>query len=243
MAIDCENCPLRGLSAFRKMSADEVRFTRQFKTGELRVDAGTTLLLEGSNAPQLYTALSGMGLRSKTTADGERQVLNFVLPGDFIGLQAGVMGEMQHNVEAVTSMRLCVFRRSDLWKLYEDQTERAFDLTWLAANEERFLGEALATVGQRPAVERVAWAFMHLFRRLQALNLGDGDNAVPLPYRQQDLADALGLSLVHTNKTLAKLRERQLVSWSSGTLRIPDPDALAALADVSAEPPHPRPLI
>lgn len=72
-------------------------------------------------------------------------------------------------------------------------------------------GEALATVSQRTAQERVAWALLRVFRRLRFLKLGNG-RSVPFPYRQQDLSDALGLSLVHTNKTLAALREKQLVS-------------------------------
>jgi CRP/FNR family transcriptional regulator len=243
MPTSCHTCPLRASDATCEMSAEEVRFMEQFKTGELRVDPGTTLLLEDSSAPQLYTALDGMGLRYKTTKDGERQVLNFVLPGDFIGLQAGIMGEMTHSVEATTAMTLCVFRRRDVWKLFQTQPERAFDITWLAASEERFLGEALATIGQRPAIARVAWALMQLFRRLSALNLAKEDMTVPLPYRQQDLADALGLSLVHTNKTLKALRERQLVTWSDGHLRITNIAGLAALADVPATPSPPRPLI
>jgi CRP-like cAMP-binding protein len=225
------------------MSPDEVAFMERFKSGELHVEPGTTILMQGSTSPQLYTALHGMGLRHKTTRNGERQVLNFVFPGDFIGLQAGLIGEMQHSVEATTEMTLCVFRRSDLWKVFQSYPSRAFDLTWLAAMEERFMGEALATVGQRSARERVAWALVRLHRRLDALGFGLGGNAVSLPYRQQDLADALGLSLVHTNKTLRYLRERQLAHWSEGRLRIPDPKGLAELADVDPGGERVRPLI
>ena len=98
-------------------------------------------------------------------------------------------------------------------------------------------------MGQRPAIERVAWAFMHLFRRIDALGLAEGRDTIPLPFRQQDLADALGLSLVHTNKTLAKLRERQVATWSGGLLRISNLEALSRIAAVSPAPPSPRPLI
>lgn len=215
----------------------------RFKAGELKVDAGTTILMQGSTSPQLFTALRGMGLRHKMTRDGSRQVLNFVLPGDFIGLQSGLIGDMQHSVEATTAMTLCVFRREDLWKLFQTHPSRAFDLTWLASLEERFLGEAVTTVGQRPAIERVAWALARMFGRLQALGLGMDDHAVPLPYRQQDLADALGLSLVHTNKTLRVLRERQILRWTDGVLRVSDPKRLFAAADLDAGGAARRPLI
>jgi CRP/FNR family transcriptional regulator, anaerobic regulatory protein len=243
MPIRCRDCPLRQRDCFLDFSADEVAFMERFKSGELHVDPGTTILMQGSTSPQLYTALSGMGLRHKTTRDGARQVLNFVLPGDFIGLQAGLIGDMQHSVEATTAMTLCVFRRDDLWKLFQSYPSRAFDLTWLVAMEERFLGEAITAVGQRPAIERVAWALARLFRRIQALGAGLDENAVPLPYRQQDLADALGLSLVHTNKTLRMLRERQVLRWTDGILRVADPQRLFTAADLDGAGVRRRPLL
>lgn len=57
-----------------------------FKMGELVVDPGATILMEGSNSPQLYTVLRGQGVRYKTLPNGRRQVINFLFPGDFTGL-------------------------------------------------------------------------------------------------------------------------------------------------------------
>ncbi len=238
----CTRCPLRPKRLFKDFSKNTLDFMTRFKVGELTVDAGTPLLSEGSSTPQLYTALRGMGLRYKTLENGERQVLSFVMPGDFIGLQAGVMGEMQHSVESTTAMVLCVFDRSALWQLYRDEPQRAFDLTWVAAIEEHFLGESLASLGRRTGSERVAWALVRLYIHLSALDLRDGDG-VPLPYRQQDLADALGLSLVHTNKTLGAFRQTGLLSWKDGVLRLPGFRRLAAIAGVDPEAEPVRPLI
>ncbi|MHA7876732.1 Crp/Fnr family transcriptional regulator [Roseivivax sp.] len=241
MTTKCTQCPLRGLELFKPMSDREVGFMERFKVGEMTVQAGTPLMSEGSNSPQLFTALSGFGLRYTLLADGRRQVLSFILPGDFIGLQAGVMEYMTHSVEATTDMTLCVFNRSELWTLFRNQAERAFDLTWLSASEERFLGEALATIGQRSAYESIAWAFSRLYRRLDALEMREG-SSVPLPYRQQNLADALGLSLVHTNKTLAQLREKKLANWTNGRLHVPDIETLEEVGLVE-HPTLPRPLM
>jgi CRP-like cAMP-binding protein len=168
--------------------------------------------------------------------------VNFILPGDFIGLQAGVMGEMGHSVEATTKMTLCVFNRSAIWNFFKDNPERAFSVTWLAAIEEHFLGDALATVGQRDALQSVAWALAKVYLRGQQLNMVS-KRQMPLPFRQQDLADALGLSLVHTNKTLAKLRDRQLAQWSDGVLSIADIDKLAAIAMIEDTTVPQRPLL
>ena len=238
----CEHCPLRQFEVFEPFTAEELAFTQSFKSGEMEVDPGMTLMLEGMPSPQLYTVLEGMGLRYKTLEDGQRQVINFALPGDLIGLQAAVMGEMAHAVESTTAMRLCVFDRSDLWRLFRSHPQRAYDLTWLAAVEEHFLGETLLSLGRRSAIERVAWALVRIHSRLWSVGL-DRNGAVPMPWRQQDLADSLGLSLVHTNKTLQRLRKQGLARWSDGTLLIPDIRALAALGRIDADAPPRRPLI
>ncbi|MGR3571458.1 Crp/Fnr family transcriptional regulator [Brevirhabdus sp.] len=242
MVIKCSDCPLQRKPLFKDLTEEEERFMFRFKAGELTVEPGTSLLMEGSNSPQLFTALRGMGLRYKTLPNGRRQVISFIFPGDFVGLQAGIMGEMSHSVEATTHMTLCVFNRADLWSLFKSHSHRAFDLTWLAATEEHFLGEALTSLGQRTAQQRVAWALTRIFRRGQALNMVK-NGAMMLPYRQQDLADALGLSLVHTNKTLAKLRDRQLVGWSDGMLTVHDLKALAEVAEMELDDVRQRPLM
>lgn len=241
MTTKCENCPLRNSAIFQPMTKGDVRAMQRFKVGEMTVDAGTPLMLEGSNSPQLYTALRGMGIRSKTLSNGRRQVVNFVFPGDFLGLQAALMGEMGHSVEATTPMTLCVFDRSELWTFFQHNPERAYSLTWLAAVEEHFLGDSVTTLGQRTALQSIAWALYKVFKRCEGVGLTLG-NVMELPFRQQDLADALGLSLVHTNKTLTKLREMQMATWSDGTLHLTNPEGLADIGLVDQRTPVDRPI-
>jgi len=246
MTIACTKCPLRQQPLFTPFTAEELTFMERFKTGELAVDAGTTILMEGSNSPQLYTVFSGMGTRYTTLENGKRQVINFLFPGDFTGLQASLMGEMKHSVEASTQMVLCAFKRDDLWNLFRTNPGRAYDLTWIAAVEEHFLGETIATLGQRDAAQRISWAFLRIEKRLRAVGLGISDakgSQVPLPFRQQDLADALGLSLVHTNKTLARLRDRNIALWQDGKLRIFDRAGLAEIAMAEPDAEEVRPIM
>lgn len=215
---------------------------QRFKVGELVVDAGTPILMEGSNSPQLFTVLHGMGLRHKLLENGERQVLNFVFPGDFLGLQAGVMGEMGHSIEATTKMTLCVFDRSELWSYIKAQPERGFELAWLAAVEEHFMGEALTTVGQRTAIQAVAWALVRIYLRTKATGNGK-DGTMRFPFRQKDLADALGLSLVHTNKTIGILKAKQLIGWQGDSIKLYDLAALAEVGLTHLEDPKQRPIM
>lgn len=238
----CEHCPLRVMPLFVPFTADELTFMRRFKTGEHSIDRNTAVLHEGQRSSTLYTVLSGIGTRSVLLEDGRRQVINFVFPGDFIGLQSSLMGEMKHTVTSSTPMVLCTFDRARLWDMFRDHAERAYDLTWIAAVEEHFLGETIATLGQRDATERMAWAFLRIWRRLSAVGLLR-DGSIPLPFRQQDMADALGLSLVHTNKTVARLKENGHAIWQGGRLSIPDMKVLAAVAGVSDERAEIRPIL
>ena len=243
MTVKCSECPLRALPGYKSFTESDLAVTTRLKRGELRVERGTPILTEGSHSAQLFTVLEGMGLRYKSLAEGDRQVLSFVFPGDFIGLQAAVMEEMEHSVEAASTMRLCVFDRADLRRLYTDAPDRAFDLTWIAAEEEVMLSEALAAIGQQSARTRIAWGLLRLLQRGETSGLVE-NGAIALPFRQRDLADALGLSPVHTNKMLAALREDGIASWRDGRLVVHDRAGLAGAAGISEDaPPRPRPLM
>lgn len=238
----CQACPLKKLEVFRVVTPEELAFIEHFKTGEFVTDAGATILAEGSSSPHLFTVLSGWGFRYKMLPDGRRQILNFVLAGDFIGLQSSTLNEMQHSVEALTQMVLCVFPRDRLWSLYSNHPSLAFDLTWLASRSERLLDENLLSVGRRSALERVAYVLSDLFQRGRQLGLVQGQR-MKVPVTQQHLADALGLSLVHTNKTLKVLVGRKLLRMKGGMLEMLDERRLLETAKYDGGVLSLRPLI
>src|SRR5258705_4941391 len=178
--VPCEKCPLRAVECLREFTAKELEFVSSFKSGELNVQAGTSLLLQGTNSAHLYTILSGWAFRYKTLPDGRRQILNYALPSDLIGLQGSVNDEMQHSVEALTDLMLCVFPREKLWSLYTDYPTLAFDVTWLAAREEQMLDEGLLSVGRRTAMERLACLLLVVFQRAEEVRLAKS-NAFQVP--------------------------------------------------------------
>ncbi|MCB1503375.1 MAG: Crp/Fnr family transcriptional regulator [Hyphomicrobiaceae bacterium] len=225
----CPRCTLKNNKCFRPLEESELRFLNKFKTGELVTEAGAAILLEGSNSPHLYTVLSGWAFRYKTLPDGRRQILNFALPGDFLGLQSSLFSEMQHSVESLTQMVLCVFPRERLWELYSEYPALAFDLTWLVAQSERVLDESLLSVGRRSALERIAFILLYLHNRAYVLGLTQGKR-MKAPFTQQHIADALGLSLVHTNKTLKVLADRKCIRWKDGVLELLDDAKLMEIA-------------
>jgi len=235
--VPCEKCPLRAVECLREFTAKELDFVSTFKSGELNVQAGTSILLQSTNSAHLYTVLSGWAFRYKTLPDGRRQILNYALPSDFLGLQGSVNDEMQHSVEALTDVMLCVFPREKLWTLYTEYPTLAFDITWIAAREEQMLDEGLVSVGRRTAMERLAYLLLALFQRAEEIGLTKGDS-IQFPFTQQHVADTLGMSLVHTNKTLQRLMATKAMRWKDRKFEILDRAALLKLAN--CERPQPR---
>ena len=152
------------------------------------------------------------------------------------------MDEMEHSVEALTDVRLCVFPRERLWDLYSKFPSLAFDVTWLAAREEQLVDEHLLSVGQRSALERSARVLLMLFVRAQEVGLASA-TSIQFPFTQQHLADTLGMSLVHTNKTLKRLYAAGAVRWRDRVFEIIDREALAKIAGGDVSPQRKRPFI
>jgi len=224
------------------VNTEELKFIEAFRTGTTAVKAGGTILYEQKPNGKLFTLYSGWAFRYKTLSDGRRQILNFLLPGDFIGLQQKFADGPMHGIEAVTDTSLCVFPRERLWELFRNFPNLGYDITWLAAREEGMVDDHLLTAGRRNATERVAMLLMHLFRRLERVGMAEG-GMIEFPINQQHIADALGLSLVHTNKTLRRLQRLGLHRIDSGWLRIMEPHALETLGDYFERPMRPTPLI
>jgi CRP-like cAMP-binding protein len=226
--VPCEQCPLRAMSTFRPFTAEELQFVSEFKAGEIHAKAGETIFEQGSRSDYLFTLLRGWTFRYKTLADGGRQILNFVFPGDFLGLQGSTLDEMQHSAEALTNVVLCAFPRDKLWELYSHFPGLAFDVTWLASRSEQMLDENLTSLGRRTSLQRLAYLLLHLYVRAEETGLAEGGRAA-FPFTQQHVADTLGMSLVHTNKTLKRLAMSGTMRWRDRTFELIDRDGLAAL--------------
>ena len=238
----CHKCPLRRLKWYRDFTGQELQFIASFKSGERKVQAGGVILSEHENSANLYTVLTGWTLKYKSVEDGRRQVTNYGLPGDLLGLQASVFDAMHHSVEALTDVTLCILPRDKLWTLYEQFAGLAFDMTWLGAREESILGEYLLSVGQRRASERLAFILLDLFSRARRAGLTHR-NKLMLPVTQYQLADTVGFSLVHTNKTLQRLRQAGCFEWVGTNFEMRDEKKLAMLASYEPPPDKLRPFL
>lgn len=238
----CSACPIRSLQAFRAFSPSELAFVESFKLYEEFIEPGQTVLIEGEKSAYLYTVLSGWLFKYKMLDDGRRQILNYSMTGDLLGLQSAVLDKMQHSVESLTETRLCVFPKEKIWSLYKDHHALGFDLTWIAAQEKSILADFLVSVGQRTATERIAFLLLALYRRAQSVGLARRGQVV-FPFTQEHFADTIGFSLVHTNKRLRLLRRSGAFDWSGPKFTLLDEQRLVELAGDPCHMPGSRPFV
>jgi len=240
--VPCPECPLRARGPFKDYANADIRFLDRLKKDHAGAPAGRDIIVVGDPDPPLYTLFSGWAFRYKMLPDGRRQILNFLLPGDLIGFQARMFDAAPHSVQALTDVELCAFHRNRIWELFTGHPELAFDLTWLTAREEGVVDETLLSVGRRSALESVGALLIHLCKRAEALGL-KRNGGVQFPLTQQHIADALGLSLVHTNKSMRKLSKLGLFEIKDGALELKNGHAVAKLAQLFDEEPARRPLL
>ena len=115
-------------------------------------------------------------------------------------------------------------------------------MTWIAAREEQILDGHIISLGQRSALERLAYLILHLYDRAETIGYAS-NQALDAPFSQSHLSDALGITPVLTSRTLRKLQEKGLISWAKDRIRILDRDALEKLASYESMADECRPLI
>ena len=241
--VPCRRCPLADCPGLRPHEPEEIPYIERFKQGEIRLERGELLLEQGATRGGLFTVLGGILMRSRSLEDGRRQIVNFMFPGDLIGLQNTFGEPATHSVEALVPARLCKFDAGRYYELITAQPSLGYDITWLAATEETALEGHLVALGQRSARERVAYMAVWLLQRARATSLTDGRNRLEVPITQTQIADMLGLSLVHTNRTIKALEREGLVTWRQGVIDVPDLDAAAQFAHFSPLPERRRPFL
>jgi CRP-like cAMP-binding protein len=240
--VRCISCPLRLKPAFKAKTPEEIAYIDGLKVSHILVPAGAEIIFPGQADAELFTLFSGWAFREKSLADDRRQILNFLLPGDIVGLQASLLDASEHGIEALTDVELCVFPRRKVWTVFERMPQLAFELSWMGAREQSLVDEAVMSVGQRSARERMAALIMGLYRRLERLHLVDAGRFL-FPLSRQHLADALGLSLVHTIKTWSWLRRSGYFTFDGTHMTLTNPRLTERLAQYYESEWQKRPLL
>lgn len=221
---------IRKLERFTKLSADDKQVLNDLARGRVRrVGPREDIIGEGDRPQHVRLILSGHACRYKMLEDGRRQIMAFFLPGDLCDLRIFILRQMDHSIASVSSALLTELARDTVLELTERYPRITRAFWWTTLVDAAISREWTVNVGQRTATERLAHLLCELFYRLRAVGLTEA-NACELPITQLELADALGLSVVHTNRVLQDLRTQGLIALRNGILTIPDLDALQTVA-------------
>ena len=231
IAILTINSPLaRKLSAFVALSDEDLDMLDRLHQRRRKFIAGVDLVHQGQADQSAYILAKGWVCSYKLLPDGGRQIIDFQIPGDFLGLRSVLFRTADHNIEPVTLVEASEVIIADLLDAFATTPRLATAVLWAASRDEAMVVEHLVGIGRRNALERTAHYLLEFGARLILVGLGT-KQGYDCPLSQYMLADALGLSAVHVNRVLRQLREMGLLTFQRGHVKIDDFDGLVTLAD------------
>jgi CRP-like cAMP-binding protein len=219
----------RKLSAFVALSQVDLETLARFYRRRRRFLAGHEMIHEGEKNASAFILADGWACSYKILPDGDRQIVDFQIPGDFLGLRSILFRTSDHSIEAITRIEASEVLELDILDAFSHAPRLATAVLWAASRDEAMVVEHLVNLGRRSAEERVAHLLLELGARLNLVGMGD-KTGFDCPLTQYHLADALGLSAVHVNRVLRHLREEGLVTFQKGRVSFDNFDRLRDLA-------------
>ena len=198
-----------------------------------KVEANRDIIREGESPDHVHLMIEGWAARYKIVPGGGRQITAFLIPGDFCDAHVTILRQMDHGIVALTPAAVAYIPQAVFEALPLGRPELARALWWATLVDEAVLRSWIVNMGRRDAYEGVA----HLLCELEVRLLHVGlvlDGHFDLPLTQEELADSLGLTPVHTNRVLQRLRSEGLIKLKGGALTILDRNGLRKAAGFDA---------
>lgn len=218
------------LSAFVALAEAELAVLEQLHQRRRTFEAGRDLVHQGQSEQAAYILAAGWVVSYKIQPDGSRQIVDFQIPGDFLGLRSVLLHTSDHGIEPIVDIEAAEVLVSDLLQAFAETPRLATAILWAVSRDEAMVVEHLVGLGRRDADARMAHFLLELGVRLSLVGMGS-KKGYACPLTQYHLADALGLSAIHVNRVLRKLREDELVTFRDGSVTFNNYEGLVKLAD------------
>jgi CRP-like cAMP-binding protein len=220
------NAFVRKLRRFTPLGDQEVAALVRLLANPVRRPRGTDLVREGERPNATQVLLHGWACRYKILSGGRRQIVGFLLPGDACDLHVTLLGVMDHSIGLLTDADVVAIPAAQSAQLIE-RYKRIETALWCSTLvDEAILREWLTNMGQRDSHARVAHLLCELWFRLKAIGQVDERQQFDFPLTQEQLGDALGLTPVHVNRMLKRLREEGLIAIEQRRMTLLDPPRL-----------------
>lgn len=221
---------LRNLEQRDALSGEERTIAERLAARQRRIPARQDIVNAGDRPTESCLMLSGLSARSNLLADGRRQITAFHVAGEFVDLHSLLLSRMDHDVVAVSDCIIALVPHETIRELTE--THPHFTrLLWLQTITDAAIHRQwLVAAGRLPSTGQIAHLLCEMFLRLQTVGLTEG-GSFRFPVSQGELSDAMGLSVVHVNRTLQELRRQRLIAWQGDKVDILDWARLSDLAE------------
>ena len=207
------------LRQFGPLSNQEQSLVESASFAVRQIESQHDLVREGDRPTHCRFLLDGFACRYKVLEDGRRQIVGLHVPTDFCDLTSLLLGTLDYSLATLTPAQVALIPHMTLldWTRHNPGLSR---LLWRATLVDAAISrEWIVNVGRRTAYQRTAHLFCELVQRLRSAGLAN-EHACELPLTQVQLADALGLTPVHVNRTLQWLRSEKLVEFAGGMLTV-----------------------
>lgn len=191
----------------------------------------SVIMQEGEQLNKLLVVCSGWAMRQVTLADGRRQILDFALPGDVIGLHVDSNQIATCDVVAMTSVEIAEIDFSEISRRTQSNPAIGVGMNIFFLREMTMLSDQVLRLGRMTAYERVCHLLLEIYYRQSEAGRVGFNGAVDFPITQTIMADSLGLSVVHVNRQIMQLRREGLVSLNRRSLIVHDQVALQEISE------------
>jgi CRP-like cAMP-binding protein len=217
------------LSRLMAFSATDLASLERIVESERLVKRRQDLVVAGFAYHSLCFVKDGYAIRYKLLRSGKRQILNVILPGDVIGFPVSFFDRSIYSIVAVSDLTYNICSLDAYVRLCYEQPQFGLALSWLAAQEAAIYAEHIVDLGRRTPLERLAHFLLEIHVRLLAVGRAEAAS-FHLPFSQEVMADALGLSVPHLNRVMQQLRGERLITSRSRVVELTDITGLQTLA-------------
>lgn len=191
------------------------------------------IIREGEHKPDLHLILSGLACRYKILEDGSRQILGFLVAGDLCDAETFILKAMDHSISTLAPSLIAAIPGETIRDLLLNNPGIALALWWGTMQDVGVLRARIVDHGRRDAYSRIAFLIYEMLLRLRVVGVME-DTAFEFPVTQTDIADATGLTPVHVNRMLQRLREEGLIATEGRRWTVLDPEGLRKAANFNA---------
>lgn len=224
------SCMVGRFRHYYGLTPGEEELLLRLEEKRIKYRAGETIRAKGENCDDIYIVRQGWTIISTQLDKEVRSIFDVRLDGDIAGISEISFEYALYDFIALTDVEVCPFPRDHLSILFRESETLARTFYSILSRDQSLLYQRFISLGRRTALEKLAHFIIEISIRLQ-MSGHENTNHFHFPLRQDDLADLLGLSAVHVNRSMNELKRHGYIAYDKHEFTIRDYNRLLRIAD------------